>query len=211
MLITFWVAMALVCVAAVVVGIVREIDPPAPDCPPPKQCSGPPLDNPASRVRTWVSRERGVGFRYPVKVFAVDDKSDTSIRLHVRDTQADGVDATLWISARPTSDGLPEELVKERRDDLSSSLLGLTEDDDPNTIVTDPQIGGFNAAGGSFRATVDSPQGPSAPAIALITAATRERATVVVSYVITGTDDAKVIQRLRTLLSPILISVTWKA
>ena len=211
LLLTFWVAMALVCASAVVVGIVREVDPPTSQCPPPKSCSGPPSDISPSKVRTWVSHKLGVGLRYPVPAFAVDEQSDTSLRLHVHDTKADGVEATIWISARPTSDGLAEELVKQRRDDLSSSLLGLTEDNDPDTIISNPQIGGFNAAGGSFRGTADSPQGPSAPAIALIAAATRDRATIVVSYVITGTDDARVIQRLRRLVAPILVSVTWKA
>lgn len=210
-LLTFWVALALVCVASVVLVIVREVDPPAPRCPPPQSCPGPPLHLPPSQVRTWTSASLGVSLRYPTAVFAVDERTDTTLRLHVRDTQAAGVDASVWITAQPASAGVAEELANQRRDDLATTLLGLTEDDNPDTIVPDPQIGGFHAAGGSFRATADTPQGPSESAIVLIAAATRQSTTVVVSYVVTGTDDVRTVLRLRTLLSPILVSVAWKA
>ena len=210
LLLSYWAAMALVCASAVVVVLVREVDEPKPTCPPPQQCPGPPQVIPVSSVRTWTSRALGVSLRYPTRIFAVDEKTDTTLRLHVRDTQAGGVDATLWVSARPAADPLPQELVQERRDDLSASLLGLTEDNDPNTTIADLQIGGVRAAGGSFRGTADSPQGPSDPAFAVIVAASSNRAAVVVSYVITGTDDATVIARLRSYLSPILTNFAWK-
>jgi len=208
-LLAFWVAMALLCVGAVVVALVREPDQPRSQCAPPQECPGPPLGQPPSQFRRWASHGRGVSLVYPRRVFATESTSDTSLRLRVRASRPSGVEANLWLTVQRAGRTLPNELLEERKDDLGAFVLGITEDDDPLTIVPAPRLGDIDGVGGSYRGTADTPQGPSAPAILTLGAATNGRTTAVLSYVVTGTDDAREIAALRTYLSPILTSFTW--
>jgi hypothetical protein len=190
--------------------IVRAVDTTDTKCPHGQICGGPPVVVPASRLRTWTDRARGVSLQYPVDTFAVDNQTGDRLRLHVRSARPSGVEATLWVTAHPSSDGAPAELLRQRRADLASSILGLTEDGDPRTVTPPPHIGDIRGVGGSYRGTVDTPQGPSEPAIAILAAAGNGRTTTVVSYVITGTDDASEVRLLRGYLSPILTTFTWR-
>ncbi len=146
---------------------------------------------------------------YPVKVFSVDESTSTTLRLRVQSARPSGVEASVWVTVTRQSDAQPEQLVQDRRSDLASVVLGLTEDDDPATAVTQLRLGRFDATGGSFRGTADTPIGPVRPAFVIIGSAGNGRAAVVVSYVITGTDDPSTIAQLRRSLSPVLTSVTW--
>jgi len=209
-LVAFWCAFALVCVGAVAVVLIREPEPTPPSCRPPQQCPGPPPVIPPSALRTWANTELGVVLRYPVRVFTVVEAEARSLRLRVRARRAEGVEATLWISVQPARHTLPEELLATREDELSGSILGLTPDEDPQTIIPPPQIGLVGAVGGSYRGTADTAQGPTSPVVAILAAATNGHTGVVFSYVVTGTDDSPEIARLRAYLSPVLTSVTWK-
>lgn len=206
----FWSTMAMLCVAATVVAIVRAPDTPALSCPPPKLCTGPTPVIPASPVATWTARG-GVSLQYPTAVFAVDHRDATTLQLHVTASRPSGVEGTLRVTLHPSSDGAPEALLRARKSDLSTSILGLTEDQDSTTVIPPPRIGGIQGIGGSYRGTLDTPQGPTGLAVAIIGVATDGRSTTVVSYVVTGTTDVTVISRLRAYLSPVLTRFTWTA
>jgi hypothetical protein len=209
-LLAFWLSMSLICLGAVLVVVIQEPGSSPGACPPPQRCPGPPVDIPQSNYASWPSRQgSGAHLLYPAKVFSVDESTETTLRLQVRSEHPDDVEASLWVQVTPQADAQPEQLVQDRRSDLSSVVLGLTEDDDPATTITQLRIGRFDATGGSFRGTADTPVGPVRPAFVIIGAAGNGRTAVVFSYVITGTDDLSTIAQLRRYLSPVLTSVTW--
>jgi ribosomal protein L32 len=209
-LLAFWLSVGVTCVAAGLVVVIREPSAATSTCPPPQRCPGPPANLPPSRSATWAADAGGhVRLRYPVKVFSVDESTDTVLRLQVRGERPSDVEASLWVTASRQSDEQPEQLVQDRRSALSSTLLGLTPDDDPATAVLQLRVGRFDATGGSYRGTVDTPLGPTRPAYVIIGSAGNGRTAVVFSYVITGTDDISTISQLRQYLSPVLTSVTW--
>jgi len=210
-LVAFWTAMGLLCVTGVVVALLRAPSTPASSCPPPQSCPGPKPVIPASTTRTWTSAGHTVSLQYPSAVFAGEQRGATTLQLRVRAARPSGVDASVWISARPASDGSPAALLRQRKSQLTASILGLTEDQDSRTVIPPPHIGDIAGVGGSYRGTVDTPQGPGGPAVAILGAATDGHTTTVVSYVITGTDNAAEIQTLRSYLSPLLTSFTWGA
>ena len=208
-LVAFWSVMALLCVAAVVVALVRAPSTPVSSCPPPKLCSGPRPAIPISPLRAWTSTSRGVSLQYPSAVFTVQQQDQTTLRLRVRTPRPSGVDATLWVSLHPAGDGSPDALLRQRQADLATSILGLTEDQDPHTVIPPPRLGDVAGVGGSFRGTVDTPQGPTDPVVAILAAASDGRTAAVVTYAITGTSDSSEIQALRSDLSPVLTTFTW--
>lgn len=208
-LVAFWTVMALLCVTAVAVALVRTPSTPASPCPPPKLCPGPRPVIPISTLRTWTSTSRGVSLQYPGAVFAVQQQDQTTLRLRVRASRPSGVDASVWISLHPASDGAPEALLRQRQADLATSILGLTEDQDPETTIPPPRLGDVSGVGGSFRGTADTAQGPTDPVVAILAAASDGRTTAVVVYEIRGTTDPTEIQALRSYLSPILTTFTW--
>jgi hypothetical protein len=210
-LIVFWGAFVLVCVAAVVVVVIREIEPAPPSCPPPPLCPGPPPVIPVSRLRTFAVPDLGVRLQYPVRVFAATETHARSLKVRLRAKRPDGVEASIWISVQRGRDAVPQDLLATRENQLGASILGLTPDDDPRTIIPPPHIGPVAGIGGSYRGTVDTAQGPQAPVVAILAAATNRRAGIVVSYVVSGTEEPAEIARLRTFLSPVLTSVTWEA
>lgn len=209
MLVAFWTVMVLLCVTGVVVALVREPSTPASTCPPPQSCPGPQPVMPASSTRTWTSPGHTVSLQYPTAVFALQERSSTTLQLRVRSARPSGVEASAWISADPLSDGSPAALLRQRKSQLAASILGLTDDQDSRTVIPPPHIGDIAGVGGSYRGTVDTPQGPGGPVVAILAAATDGHTTAVVSYVITGTNDPAEIQMLRAYLSPILTSFTW--
>jgi len=211
MLVVFWTVMGLLCVTGVVVALLREPSTPASPCPPPQSCPGPEPVLPASTTRTWTSAGHSVSLQYPAAVFSVQQRNATTLQLEVRTARPSGVDASVWISAHPSSDGSPAALLRQRKSQLAASILGLTEDQDARTVIPPPHIGDVAGVGGSYRGTVDTPQGPGGPVVAILGAATDGHTTTVVSYVITGTNDAAEIQALRGYLSPLLTSFTWGA
>jgi hypothetical protein len=208
-LVAFWTVMGLLCVTGLLVALLREPSTPASPCPPPQSCPGPKPVLPPSSTGTWTSAGHTVSLQYPSAVFAVDQRGATTLQLRVRSARPSGVDASVWITARPLSDGSPAELLHQRTSQLSASILGLTEDQDSRTVIPPPHIGDIAGVGGSYRGTVDTPQGPGGPVVAILGAASDGHTTTVVSYVITGTDNAAEIQTLRGYLSPLLTSFTW--
>jgi hypothetical protein len=208
-LVAFWTAMALLCVTGVVVALVQQPATPASPCPPPQSCGGPSPVMPASSTRTWTSHGHAVSLQYPTVVYAVQTDQATTLQLRVRAARPSGVDASVWISVNPLSAGTPEALLHRREGSLAGSILGLTEDQNRQTVIPPPHIGDIAGVGGSYRGTVDTPQGPGGQVVAILAAATDGHTTTVVSYVVTGTDNPTEIQTLRAYLSPILTSFTW--
>jgi hypothetical protein len=210
-LVAFWVTLALVCVAAVVVALVRETDTTVTKCTVQERCPGPPPVLPAAGLRRWTSHAHGVSLEYPVRVFALEEQSQDTLRLRVKAARPSGVEVSALVQLQSASEGGPQVALDDQQEALSTSILGLTADQNPQTIIPQPRIGNILGVGGSYRGTVDTPQGPSDPAIVLLAAAGNGRTTAVVSYVITGTNDSNEISLLRRYLSPILTSFTWKA
>jgi len=208
-LVTFWTAMALISVTGVVVALVQEPSSPASPCPPPKSCGGPPPVMPASATRTWVSQGRATALAYPTAVFSVQQRTTTTLQLQVRANRPSGVDANVWVTVEPHGSDTPETLLRRRESALAGSILGLTVDQNAETVIPPPHVGDVAGVGGSYRGTVDTPQGPGGPAVVILAAATDGRSTVVVSYVVTGTDNPTEIATMRSYLSPLLTSFTW--
>ena len=119
--------MALLCVGAVVVALVREPDQPRSQCAPPQECPGPPLGQPPSQFRRWASHARGVSLVYPRRVFATESTSDTSLRLRVRASRPSGVEANLWLTVQRAGRTLPNELLEERKDVLLVPEAALSQ------------------------------------------------------------------------------------
>jgi hypothetical protein len=207
-LVIFWVVLALVCAAGAVLAILDENDPAPAACPPPRQCGTPPV-LPAAELRTWSDHTFDFRFQYSPKLLRVEDHGDGSVRLRVRAARPDDVEGEVWVSAFRAEETSTPRLVRERRDDLSVSILGLTEDEDPATLVLNPLVGNKQSLGGSYRGTVDTPQGPTVPAVALILAATDGEISVVISYTISGTSNSDEVRTLRAYLDAILTSFTW--
>jgi hypothetical protein len=209
--VAFWTVLALVCAAGVVLAIVREEDPPPPSCPPTRQCGGPPPLIPSAALRTWESTGLGFQFEYSPALFRIEEEGDDSVRLRVRASRTDDVDAEVWVTGARVRDASAVQLLRERRDDLEVSVLGLTDDDDPSTIVVAPALGTVQALGGSYRGTVDTPQGPTVPAVVLVIAATDGELSAVLSFAVSGTTKTSEIRRLRAYLDTIVASFEWPA
>jgi hypothetical protein len=209
-LVVFWVAMALICGAAAIFAAVRAVDTSDVTCPKGRLCASPPV-LPASNLSIWTTSLRGVTLQYPTTTFAVDQLDGRTLRLHVRSTHLSGVAATLWVTVQPNGAGAPDEALRHRQSDLSAGILGLATDDDPRTTIPPPRIGLIPGVGGSYRGTVDTPQGPSLPAVVVIAAAGDGRTTAVVSYVVSGTDNPATVRLLRSYLSPILTTFSFRS
>jgi hypothetical protein len=164
---------------------------------------------PLSRLDTWTSDDLGVRLAYPTRVFSVEADGAHSLRLGVRTRYAGERTVSLWLSVSDSRDAPAEQLLAERVSDLDDTILGLAPDQEPRTVVSAPRIGSFTGVGGSYRGTADTPQGPAVPVIATLAAATDGRVGVVVSYVISGTDEPAEIARLRVFLSVVLQTVNW--
>jgi hypothetical protein len=164
---------------------------------------------PESTLRTWTSASTGVRLAYPARVFAAEEATDSVLRLRVRGPRPPGVEASLWLTVSEDGDSVPEAALRDRSAALASSLLGLTEDDDPDTIIPTPRIGSITGVGGSYRATAAGPEGPARPASAVLAAARNGRVTAVLSYVIVGTVDPGDTTSLRAYLSPVLTTFEW--
>lgn len=208
-LVAFWITMATLCVTGVVVALIQAPSPPASPCPPPKLCGGPSPVLPASSTRTWVAGGRRASLQYPVAVFSVQQRSASTLRLQVRASRPSGVEASVWVTVDPLRAGTPEALLRHRQSVLAASILGLTTDQSAETIIPPPHVGDVAGVGGSYRGTVDTPQGPGGQVVAILAAATDGHSSAVVSYVVTGTDNPTEIEMLRAYLSPILTSFTW--
>jgi hypothetical protein len=193
----------------VTVTVLEEVDPPPPACPPGRQCTSPPPSLPTGRLRTWTSSGIGYSFQYPPALFEVVDESGSSVRLRLRGERPDGVDGEVWITGEQGRGSSAADQLHRREGELSASIIGLTEDDDPFTVLPPPRIGQVPGVGGSYRGTVDTPQGPAGPALATIIAASTGDVSVVVSYVLTGTAEVDAIRTLRTYLTPTLTSFRW--
>src|SRR5687767_14533517 len=97
-LVAFWTVLALVCAAGVELAIVREEDPPPPSCPPTRQCGGPPPLIPSAALRTWESTDLGFQFEYSPALFRIEEEGDDSVRLRMRASRTDDVDAEVWVT-----------------------------------------------------------------------------------------------------------------
>jgi hypothetical protein len=208
-LVAFWVALGVTCAVAAIAAIVRETPAASPPCAAPGQCGGPPTPLPPSRFRHWSSPELGIAFAYPPGAFELEERSGSSVRLRLR-AGPDGVEGELWVSGTRARAATPEELLRRRKSQLAATIVGLAEDDEPATVIVDPRIGRFPAAGGSYRGTLDTPQGPAQPAIVTLVAATDGSSSVVVSFTIAGTDDTDEISAVRALADPVLTGFEWR-
>lgn len=196
LLLFFGGALALLLGAALLVIVLVSPGEPEPPCPEDVEvCGVPPTGPPLVKGKIWKSAS-GVQMEYYPNVWKVVEETADSIRL-----SQNNADVTLWVKAVPAAEANPGELLDERLDSLGDDFLGLKEDPDPSRKLLNPSVGYVDGIGAAYGGTTDTPQGPGSPVLALVMAATDERASVVVSAVSTAIDERHAFGNADTLLN----------
>lgn len=191
-------------------GLVQVLTPPppAPPCVSGRACSGPPApsggipvgggapappshlpvsgpDNaPALATGTvWRSRDLGFGLEFDPDGWSVVDEDGRGALLGGNGPLSD---ASLWIAATPAADASPAEALAARVAALGDSLVGLAEDDKPESRIMGPNIGYVDGIGAVYGGATDSPQGPGRRARVAVLAATDGHLTITASLILVG-------------------------
>jgi hypothetical protein len=167
-------------------GLVQVLTPapPEPPCTTGRACSGPPApsggapvdsggpaptatsslpvggtDNAPALVTgtTWTSSDLGFGVEYDPDGWSVADEDGRGALLGGID-QLQG--ASLWIAATPAGDATPAEALTARASALGDSIVGLAEDDRPESRIMGANIGYVDGVGAVYGGATDTPQGP---------------------------------------------------
>ena len=174
-------------ILAVLLGIaailVTSSAPPAPKppCPtppcrqPPKPPSPGPLSPALVAGKVFTSSALGYRLEFDPQLWEITKQSSTDLELKVASTR---VTVIVQIHGVPASQAKPEDLVAERQQDLSGTVLGLAEDTRPADRVLEPAVGYQSGVGGAFTGVADTPQGPGSPVAVVIMAATDGKSTV---------------------------------
>ncbi|MBV8982282.1 MAG: hypothetical protein JO086_15375 [Acidimicrobiia bacterium] len=144
-------------------------------------CAAPPT-GPRNLVATvWRSRDLGFEFQYDGDVFEVASQDGRSARLRPKGSNS-GVE--LVVGGVPAGEADPDKALRDRLSELSDQIVGLTPDQNPDTTIVSPSVGYVRGVGGSYRGTINVPQGPSTPVVIAAMAAGDARTTAVVSVVV---------------------------
>jgi Pro-kumamolisin, activation domain/Subtilase family len=215
-------------------GLVQVLTPPPPDppCVSGRACSGPPApsggvpvdggvpappshvpvsgpdDAPAMTTGTaWRSPDLGFGVDYDPDGWSVVDQDRRGALLG-------GVgqlrDASLWIAATPAADASPDRALAARVSALGESLVGLAEDDRPESRILGPNIGYVDGVGAVYGGATDSAQGPGRRARVAVLSASDGNLTITASLILVGgtADDW---QGVRQAADSVLNTTTWSA
>jgi hypothetical protein len=208
----------LVATIAGVFVLLATPDAPASPCPARGVCGIPPPPPIRSDRGTTAVEDAAASatplFALDAGLFEVDAADEREIRLRSKDLGAvepdwKGVGVSVWVTST-RSDELASDLVARRRDALLASMPFLQEDPEPSTKVVVASLGRVRGSGGSYRGHLDTPQGPRTPVVAAIIAARRNGEAAVLSYVITGTSDTRIIRQLRASADRILNTFEWE-
>jgi hypothetical protein len=180
---------------------------------PATRCSGANCDAAAvpdePRTGDGIWRSRDLGFSFETEGYPPSDENGNSVTF-----QFDGTNGKFHSEARvegvAASEATPDELLSRRRDAMSETILGLTEDTAASTMLDGPSIGFVSGVGGSYRGTLLSGSlDPDKPAVVAIFAATNGRITVVFSYTVTGYRNAADVLDMRGWEDGVLSSFEW--
>jgi hypothetical protein len=217
LLLLFGAGLALVIVVANVVVLVSTPGSVPARCATSPAC--PPLVEPIAVGKRWSSTELGHSFEYDDRFSVVaEDGRGVRLRLNLdelsdasRGGPAGSVSlGEVTVTAVPSSEQTPQQLLDQQRQELSQQVLGLREDNDSGTTILGPSIGHLDGFGGSYVGTLDSSQGPTGRAVVALVAAGNGKISAVVSYVVGGTTLApNQTQRMREKADTILSTFRW--
>ena len=160
----------------------------------------------------------GFSFDYDAHWFDIVDQNPRGVLFTLNgqprlNPQTDLSSASVWVAAVPASQATPAQLLADRRSRLAQRMTGgLTDDKHSASTVLGPSIGYVKAIGGSYTGTLDSADGPGAPAKVVIIAAGDGHISVVFSYVVAGTqlDAKKNLPTIRSLADSMLSTFRWR-
>jgi hypothetical protein len=180
-LLLFGGILLIVLIVAITSAVVLKRGTPAAPCQPERPCAAPPIGPRALVATVWTSRDLGFEFQYDADVFQVASQDGRAARLTPKNTNL-GVE--MVVSGVPAAEANPQKALRDRLSSLSNQIVGLTPDKDPATIIVTPTVGYTRGVGGSYRGTVNAPQGPSTPVVIAAMAAGDARTTAVVSVAV---------------------------
>jgi hypothetical protein len=177
-------AFAVVVVVAIVLAAVLAPAAPKAPCPRGKPCGAPPQAPPLVNQTVWRSSQLGYSLEYNAERWKVENESPTGVNFS--STQGD---MGLSVDGAPAGQSTPRALFDQRVDDIRGRTLGLDDDTERAHKVLSPVVGLHPGVGGAFRATVDSPQGTTAPLSIAMMAAGNQQVSVVVVGATSETDE----------------------
>jgi len=180
-LLLFGGILLIVLILAIALAIALKRGNPPPPCQADRPCAAPPVGPRAFVATPWRSRELGFEFEYDSDVFKVAAEDGRSARLTLKNS---GSNVEMVVSGVPAAEAGPDKALHDRLASLSNQIVGLAEDRDSATRIAGPSIGYTHGVGGSYRGTVNVPQGPSTPVVIAAMAAGDGRTTAVVSLVV---------------------------
>ena len=179
-------AFAVVVVLAILLAVVLAPGDPKAPCPRGKPCGAPPQAEPLVNATVWRSAQLGFTLEYSAERWKVENESPTAVNL-----SSQVGDMALTVEGVPVADGTPRALFDRRLDQIRERTLGLDDDTEPAHRVLSPVVGLHPGVGGAFRATVDSPQGTTAPVGISMMAAANGRVSLVVVAATGETDEGR--------------------
>lgn len=163
------------------------------------------------RTGAGVWRSRDLGFSFEADAGDSPSQEDGRSVTYQWNSVSGKLHAELHIEADPATETTPKGLLHRRRTTMADTILGLTEDTDPETMLDGPSIGFVPGVGGSYRGTlVSGSLDPDAPVVVAIFAASDRRITVVFSYAVTGYSNAADVLHVRRWADGILSSFEWR-
>ena len=207
----FALAAVAIIAAAIVIGLTPK--PPGPDCEPGQICGGPPdppgggpLATPSPSLgpgsspgsspepgssspplnidKVAANSELGYSVDYSADWWIVEQAEPRDLRLKL--AWAAYGDPVLWLHAAPASEKTLEQLMAEQFQTLGEEFVGLTPDTRKENTVTDPEIGYVRGAVSVYAGNVDTPQGPGAPVLVFIEAASYNGLSVSAALIMVG-------------------------
>jgi hypothetical protein len=170
--------------------------PPVADLPQPR----PPSDAEPLRNGAVFSSALGYSLEYDSDIWVVEQSKDSGIAL-----SAGRGAVVVIVEGFPASDS-PKQLVRDKVESLSNSILGLTEETDPSRqLPGEPIVGHRQGEGVLMNGTIDQPQGPQANVDVVILAASDEQISIRVTVV--ASDDLR--DAGFAVVDSILNSIQW--
>lgn len=214
-------------------GLVQVLTPapPEPPCVTGRACSGPPAPSGGAPVgsgapaptatssvpvggtdnapalttgTTWTSTDLGFGLEYDDGWNVVDEDGRGALLGGVDQLQG----ASLWVAATPAGDATAPQALAARVSALGDSIVGLAEDDRPESRIMGANIGYVDGVGAVYGGATDSPQGPGRRARVAVLSSSDGHLTITASLVLVGgnADDWKGV---RQAADSVLNTTTW--
>jgi hypothetical protein len=154
----------------------------APLCQRAVQCGNPPLAPRAvfafPGYTLWQSSALGYSLRYDSHNWQVANQNTNNVVLQA----GDGF-SVLAVTAAPASQASPANLVNGQLSSLRGQLLGFGSDSSAGDQLLGASVGLIQGIGGVYSGTIDSPQGPQAPASVAIMGATNGSLSIAVTMI----------------------------